>query len=266
MHRSSNCGVRWGRTDMAKRGIKNPPRPGIAREGEFYSDNDIMAIIDATGSKKKPARRDELVRRLEQAAKRWILDDAMRQLPTARKLETQFSAIERAATRLMEAIGTGPQGALNSIPSPILDRLQMAAAKKATRLGKSGNTLLRESVGGVVQIQRWSAKQVRIEIEREAKRKRVSHVDHPRKTPDYALNKWIMELAQIYSDIWGGNTKVYWNSYTDENYPQAFFKFVRAANGTREPGKKAAKGVVGRRMNDSALGKAMQRAMKQLNI
>jgi hypothetical protein len=75
-----------------------------------------------------------------------------------------------------------------------------------------------------------------------------------------------MELAQIYSDIWGGNTKVYWNSYTDEHYPQAFFKFVRAANGTREPGGKAAKGVVGRKMNDSALAKAIQRAMKQPDI
>ncbi len=192
-----------------------------------------------------------------------MLDDAMQRLPTARKLENQFSAIERAATRLMKAIGTGPQGALNSIPGPIIDRLQTAAAKKATRLGKSGRTLLRESVGGVVQIQRWSAKQVQIEIERESERENISRVSNPRKTTDRALNKWIMELAQIYSDIWGGNTKVYWNSYTDEDYPQAFFKFVRAANGTREPGTKAAKGVVGRRMNDSALAKAIQRAMKQ---
>ncbi len=193
---------------MANRGIKNPPRPTIAREGGFYSADDIAAIIDATGSSIPPGRHDELVRRLERAAERGMLDDAMQHLPTARKLEKQFSAIERAATRLMEAIGTGPQGALNSITGPILDRLQMAAAKKATRLGKSGRTLLRESVGGVVQIQRWSAKQVQIEIEREAKRKVDSHVDHPRKTPDHALNKWIMELAHIYSDIWGGNTKV----------------------------------------------------------
>jgi len=162
---------------------------------------------------------------------------------------------------LIEAIGTGPQGALNSIPGPIIDRLQTAAAKKAVRLGKSGRTLLRESVGGVVQIQRWSAKQVQIEIEREAKRKEDSLVDHPRKTPDHALNKWIIKLAQIYSDIWDGNTKVYYVDFT-EDYPQDFVEFVRAANGTREPGTKAAKGVVGRRMNDSALGKAIQRAMK----
>ncbi len=140
----------------------------------------------------------------------------------------------------------------------------MAAAKKATRLGKSGRTLLRESVGGVVQIQRWSAKQVQIEIEREAERKRVSHVDHPRKTPDHALNKWIMELAQIYSDIWGGNTKVYWDPY--EKYSQPFHNFVRAAKGTREAGTKAAKGVVGRKMSQTALAKAIQRAMKQPDI
>ncbi len=80
----------------------------------------------------------------------------------------------------------------------------MAAAKKAMRLGKSGRTLLRESVGGVVQIQRWSAKQVQIEIEREAERKEDSGVDHPRKTSNYALNKWLLELDQIYSNIWGG--------------------------------------------------------------
>ena len=147
---------------MAKRDTAKFPRLAIAREGAFYSDDDITAIIDATGSKIAPDRRDELVRRLERAAERWMLDDAMQHLPTPRRLEKQFSAIERAATRLMEAIGTGPQGALNSIPGPILDRLQMAAAKKATRLGKSGRTLLRESVGGVVQIQRWSAKQIQI--------------------------------------------------------------------------------------------------------
>ena len=182
MHGSSNCGVRWGRTDMAKRGIKNPSWLAIAREGAFYSDDDIKAIIAATGSDIPPGRRDELVRRLEQAAELWIFDNAMQRSPTPRKLEKQFSAIERAATRLMEAIGTGPQGALNPIPGPILDRLQMAAAKKATRLGKSGRTLLRESVTGVVQIKRWSAKQVQIEIEREAKRKDDSRVTNPRKT------------------------------------------------------------------------------------
>ncbi len=263
MHGSSNCGVRWGRTDMAKGANRNPLQLAIAREGAFYSDDDITAIIDATGSKIPPDRRDKLVRRLEQAADRWIFDDQMQRSLTPRELEKRFSKIERAAARLIEAIGTGPQGALNSIPGPILDRLQMAADKKATRLGKRGRTLLQESVGGVVQIQRWSAKQVQIEIEREAKRKGASGVDHPRKTPDHALNKWIMELAQIYRDFWGRNPKVYWDSH--ENYSQPFFKFVRAANGTREPGTKAAR-VVGRRMSDSALAKAIQRAMKHPDI
>ena len=250
---------------MAKRDIAKFPWLTVAREGAFYSDDDITAIIDATGSEIPPDRRDELVRRLERAVDRWISDDVMQHSLTPRMLERQFAKIERAAANLLEVIGAGPQGALNSIPVPIIDRLQTAAAKKAVRLGKSGRTLLRESVGGVVQIQRWSAKQVQIEIEREAKRKRLSRIDHPRKTPDHALNRWIIELAQIYSDIWDGNTKVYWIEYT-EGYPQAFVKFVRAANGTREPGTKAAKGVVGRRMNDSALGKAIQRAMKPPDI
>ncbi len=248
---------------MAKRDTAKFPRLAIAREGAFYSDDDIKAIIDATGLGIPPERRDELVGRLEQAAERWIFDNQMQRSLTPRKLENRFSKIERAAARLIEAIGTGPRGELNSIPGPIIDRLQTAAAKKAVRLGKSGRTLLRESVGGVVQIQRWSAKQVQIEIEREAKRKEDSLVDHPRKTPDHALNKWIIKLAQIYSDIWGGNTKVYWDSH--ENYSQPFFKFVRAANGTREPGTKAAR-VVGRRMSDSALAKAIQRAMKHPDI
>lgn len=264
MHRSSNCGVRWGRTDMAKRGIKNPPRPAIAREGAFYSDDDITAIIDATGSGIPPGRRDKLVGRLEQAAERWMLDDAMQHLPTPKMLEKQFAEIERAAANLLEVIGAGPQGALSSIPDPILDRLQLAAAKKATRLGKSGRSLLQESVTGVVQIKRWSAKQVQIEIEREADRNRDSRVSNPRKTTDRALNKWIMEILQIYRDIWGGNTKVYWDPY--EKYSQPFHNFVRAANGTRESGTKAAKGVVGRRMSNTALTKAIQRAMKQPDI
>ena len=261
MHGSSNCGVRWGRTDMAKRGIKNPPWLAIAREGAFYSDDDITAIIDATGSDISPGRRDELVRRLEQAAELWIFDDAMQRSLTPRMLEKQFSAIERAAANLLEVIGAGPQGALSSIPGPILDRLQSAGAKRATRLGKSGRSLLQDSVGGVVQIQRWSAKQVQIEIEREAEREKNSRVPNPRKTTDRALNKWIMEILQIYSDIWGGNTKVYWDPY--EKYSQPFHNFVRAAKGTREAGTKAAKGVVGRKMSDSALAKTIQRAMKQ---
>ena len=264
MHGSSNCGVRWGRTDMAKGANRNPLRLAIAREGAFYSDDDITAIIDATGSGIPPGRRDELVRRLEQAAGLWIFDNAMQRSPTPRKLEKRFSAIERAATRLMEAIGTGPQGALNPIPGPILDRLQMAAAKKATRLGKSGRTLLRESVTGVVQIKRWSAKQVQIEIEREAKRKDDSRVTNPRKTLNQALNKWIMELDKIYSDIWGGNKKVYFDPH--DKYSQSFHNFVRAAKGTREPGTKAAKGVVGRKMSNTALAKAIQRARRQPNI
>ncbi len=164
----------------------------------------------------------------------------------------------------MEAIGTGPQGAMDLIPGPRLDRLQMAAAKKATRLGKSGRTLLRESVGGVVQIQRWSAKQVQIEIEREAKREDDSGVTNPRNTTDRALNKWIMKLDKIYSDIWGGNKKVYFDPH--DKYSQSFHNFVRAAKGTREAGTKAAKGVVGRRMSNVALTKAIQRAMKQPDV
>ena len=52
---------------MAKRAIKNSPRLAIAREGAFYSDDDITAIIDATGLGIPPGRHDELVQRLEQA-------------------------------------------------------------------------------------------------------------------------------------------------------------------------------------------------------
>ncbi len=59
---------------MAKRSIKNFPRFAIAREGAFYSDDDITAIINATGSGIPPGRRDELVGRIEQAADTWIFD------------------------------------------------------------------------------------------------------------------------------------------------------------------------------------------------
>ncbi len=262
---SLNCGVRWGRTDMAKRGIKNVPRFAIAREGAFYSDDDITAILDATGSGIPPGRRDELVRRLEQAAERWRFDDAMQRSPTPRMLEKQFTEIERAAAHLLKVIGAGPQGALSSIPGPRLDRLQSAAADKARRLGDSGGIpLLRESIGGVVQIKRWSAKQVQIEIEREAKREGLSRVPNPRKTTDRALNKWIMEILQIYRDIWGENTKVYFDPH--DKYSQSFHNFVSAAKSTREPGTKAAKGVVGRKMSDTALAKAIQRARRQPDI
>ena len=251
---------------MAKHDKENPLGLAIARESAFYSDDDITAIIEAGGPNIAPESRNELVLRLEQAAERWIFDDASQSFLTPRMLEKRLTEIEQAAARLLKAIGAGPRGALGSIPGPIKDRLQIAAAKKATRLGKSGKTLLQESVGGVVQIKRWSAKQAQIEIEREAKRKRLSGVANPRKTPNHALNMWIRELAQIYSDIWGGKTKVYWDSYNEEEYPQVFFKFVRAANGTRESGAMSAKGIVGRRMSDIALGRAIQRAMKQPDI
>ena len=120
---------------MAKRGTENPLGLAIAREGAFYSDDDITAIIDATGSTIPTGRRDELVRRLEKVADRWIFDDAMQRSLTPRKLEKRFAEIERAAAKLLEVIGAGPQGALSSIPGPILDRLQSAGAKKATQLG-----------------------------------------------------------------------------------------------------------------------------------
>ncbi len=81
---------------------------GREEEGAFYSDDDITAIIDATGSEIPPDRRDELVTRLEQAAERWMLDDQMQHSPTPRMLERRFAEIERAAANLLEAIGTGP--------------------------------------------------------------------------------------------------------------------------------------------------------------
>ncbi len=104
---------------------------GREEEDAFYSDDDITAIIDATGSEIPPDRRDKLVRRLEQAANRWIFENQMQRSPTPRKLENRFSKIERAAAKLLEEIGTGPQGALNSIPDPIIDRLQMTRRRSS---------------------------------------------------------------------------------------------------------------------------------------
>ena len=127
---------------MAKRGIDNFPRFAIEREGPFYSDDDITAIIEAAGPNFPPKRRDELVRRLEQAAERWIFADASQRFPTPRMLEQRFTEMEQAAAYLLKVIGAGPQGALSSIPGPIMDRLQSAAAKKARRLGKSGGELI----------------------------------------------------------------------------------------------------------------------------
>lgn len=250
---------------MPKHSIDKYPPFVIAREGPFYSDDDIEAIIAAIGLTIPLGRRDELVQRLEQVVETWIFETAIQHFPTPVQLKKQFTKIERAAARLLDAIETGPPGPLGRIPGPIRDRLEKAATKKAALLGKSGGALLRDSVEGVVQIKRWAEKQIQIENERGSEQEKRSGVKNPRKSTDRAFRNWIMELAKIYHDILGKKPTVSWNNY-QEKYYGPFFNFVRAASGVRDSGEKPAMGIVRRSKSNGALAKAIQRATNNMDF
>jgi hypothetical protein len=231
---------------MAKSGVDAFPALSIARKGSFYSAVDVTAIVAAVNLKLSAKRRRMLHKRLELAAERWANASAMQRAPTASMLSKRFEAIENAATNLLSKLGTGPAGAVGKMPPALIDRIQLAASTKATRLEVGSISLLRGSVSGIVQIRRWSKRIAQEEKDRHKK----AGLKKQRNAGDKALRQWIVELANIYESVGWGPPGVSLSDRT-KKYSGPFFRFVG----------RAAKGVVRIDRSNQALGKFIQRAL-----
>ena len=216
----------------------------------LYSDKDITKIVTATGHNISPGRHGELKARLEQAAENLGRQRILHQEPTAKMLRDKFERIERAANNLLDELGAGPAGGLSTIPKSILDRLQLATIKKAEPLGKTGHSLLRESVAEVVQLKRWARKLASSADERESKRRELSGLENPKRSKNQPVKYWINDLSVIYRDIWERESKLHWNAYT-KTPSGGFFNFVRSAGD-----------AIGVDYSDDALAMMMRRARK----
>jgi hypothetical protein len=215
-----------------------------------YSKCDIATIIAATGIEISSERTEELMDRLGQAAERLKLQTIIHNEPTAKMLQKKFSRIEKAADSLLNELGAGPADSTRSIPKSILDGFQLAAIRRAAPLGKSGISLLQESIGGVVQLKRWSRKLSGIAAEQERKRREDSGQKDPRRSKTWPFRYWINDLSRIYQDIWEREPRLNWNDHAQE-YTGGFFKFVRASSV-----------VLGVNMADDALAMNIRRAKK----
>jgi len=217
---------------------------------ELYSENDVAKIVDAVGFQISPERQKELRGGLEQAAEKLGIQEALHSEPTAATLHKKFTKIENAATNLLKEIGAGPAGALAAIPNTIRDQLQSSAIKKAAPLGRSGRSILQDSILGVVRLKRWSNKLATSAAKRESVREEISGVARPRRSGSQTFKYWINDLSYIYRDIWGREPKLGWNEYTQTNIG-GFFKFIRSAGA-----------AIGVDKSDDALAMNIRRAKK----
>lgn len=255
---------------MSKRGDKISPSISPARNTKLYSTEHIAKIIAELGIEIPPERHEALAGGLEQAAQQWRLQKILQINPTASELQAQFTRIERAANNLLKELGVEDVIApparlpvetqdpvsdkrirrrlLNTIPKSILDQIQLAAIGKAAAFGKSGESLLQESVAGVVQLKQWSKKLASAAAERESKRIKLSRQKSPRRSESRTLQYWINDLFRIYRDIGGRKSSVTWNEYAGI-YTGEFFCFVRSSLE-----------IIGYDISDTALAKNIQRA------
>ena len=254
---------------MAKRSLEGSPRLAIAREGTFYSEDDITEIIEAVGKKFPAKHRKELADRLERAADKLAMNRALQRAPTNKMNRTRFEAIDNAARKLLDALGVGPAGGIRAMPSPILDGLMkaaisaaeaaervgaksdsvlaeliVAARPKASRLGKSNSALIRDALTSVVLLQRLSRHRVAAASEAQERSDNVNW----RHVGDQARKQWIVDLADIYCDMWKRKPTVSRDAAADR-YIGPFFRFVEASGR-----------AVGVDKSNPALGKIILRA------
>lgn len=234
---------------MAKRSVDGSPRLAIAHEGTFYSDDDIAGIVAAVDKKLTAKRRTELADRLERAADTLAMGRALQRAPTDKMSRERFEKIDKAAGTLLKALGAGSAGGISAMPTPILDGLMKAATKRASRLGRSSSALVRNALDGVVLLQRLSRQQKEAAT---AAQERSGNAG-PRHVGDQARERWILELAVIYRDLWKSKPGVSQDRTTGE-YIGPFFRFV-VASGRAVRIKKGNQG----------LGKKIQRTIRNMD-
>ena len=259
---------------MAKRSVDGSPRLAIAHEGTFYSDDGIAEIVAAVGKKLPAKRRKELADRLERAADTLAMNRARQRAPTDKMSRERFEKIDKAAESLLKALGAGSAGGISAMPSPILDGLMMAATlragsaggigaisdpvlaglmmaatKRASRLGKSNSALVRNALDGVVLLQRLARQQKEAAT---AAQERSGNFDR-RHVGDQARQRWILELANIYRDLWKCKPGVSQDSTTGE-YTGPFVRFVVASGH-----------AVGVKKGNQGLGKKIQRTLRNMD-
>ena len=255
---------------MAKRSVDGSPRLAIAHEGTFYSDDGIAEIVAAVGKKLPAKRQKELADRLERAADTLAMNRARQRAPTDKMSRERFEKIDKAAGALLKALGAGPAGGIGAMPTPILDGLMkaaisaagsavgagaisdpalpgliVAATERASRLGKSNSALVRDALDGVVLLQRLARQQKEAAT---AARKRSGNVGRGH-VGDKARERWILELAGVYRDLWERKPAVSRDAAADR-YIGPFFRFVEASGR-----------AVGVEKGNQAMGKIILRAI-----
>ena len=142
---------------------------------------------------------------------------------------------------------------MNAMPPPLLSQLQTAAKRKAAHLGKSRTSILRDAIAGVVQLRRWSMQQSQQQSQLANEQTTTCEKTPLKHAGDQALKQWIIELADIFQDVWKREPGVSKNPKTGE-YAGPFFRFVIAS-----------KSPLGISRIDQALGKHIQRTLSQMD-
>ncbi len=190
----------------------------------FYSDAGIDRIIEAAGGL-PPGRvalpdqrapktgertprwvspRKALAHRLEKLARAWAFQAPLQTMATHRQQADACTRIESAAKRLLVALGVGDDGDVEAMSWVLRFGGLQAQAAIPVRIdgdpGPSGETLLRESVLGVVRLRQWATK---VRERADALATRNSRLSPPAHAADEALMRLIEGFREIGVEIFG---------------------------------------------------------------
>jgi hypothetical protein len=122
--------------------------------------NDVVEDEDISlglGAKRLMPRKEAIVRRLEEINGLAEIQVELKKKNAPAAHAKSLYAIEAAAIKLLEALGTGSRGDVEVIPRQIWNSLRSKAELQPSRM-QSGDYLLRDDIASVVRIADWAQK------------------------------------------------------------------------------------------------------------